>query len=130
MGRLHGLVPIAAAASLWLGGTALASSDSCREWQREHTTWKIETLRRHLGGAPQRSVDEAVFELLQREAYLTSCPSPAGQAREEMVGWRLLDRAPDEYASAVAESLLEQAGFDLSLAGLFEERPGARFVRR
>jgi hypothetical protein len=124
------LVILTAAAALWLAGEAMAQGDACREWRREHESWKIETLRRHLHGAPQRAVDEAVFELLQREAYLTACPTSAGQARVELVGWRLVDRAPEAYASAVAESLLEQAGFDLSLAGLFEGRPGARLVQR
>ena len=38
-------------------------------------------VKRYLGRAPQRELDEAVFELLQREAYLTSCDQSVRAAR-------------------------------------------------
>ena len=82
-------------------------------------------LRRYLRGAPEREVDAAVFELLQREAYLTSCEVSVEGGRDKLVGWRLVGRTPDEYGSAVAESVLERAGFDLSLRSLFEPAPSA-----
>jgi hypothetical protein len=72
-------------------------------------------MQRYLRGAPQRELDEAVFEILQREAYLTSCDTSARSARGAMVGWRLVGRRPDEFASAVLESVLERSGFDVSL---------------
>jgi hypothetical protein len=98
--------------------SARAAGDPCREWQDEHATWRSEVVRLYLRGASQRALDEAVFELVQREAYLTSCPASVPVARPVMVGWRLVDRSPDDYASAVVESVLEQAGFDLSLRSL------------
>ena len=95
--------------------------------------WRSEVVRLYLNGASQRALDEAVFELVQREAYLTSCPASVPAARPVMVGWRLVDRSPDDYASAVVESLLEQAGFDLSLRSLVgresQEVRRARAVR-
>ena len=107
---------------------ALAAGDPCREWQDEHAKWRAEVVRLYLNGASQRALDEAVFELVQREAYLTSCPTSVPAVRPVMVGWRLVDRSPDDYASAVVESVLEQAGFDLSLRSLVGG--GAREVRR
>jgi hypothetical protein len=120
-------------ASLLVAGAAGAASDSCREWRFEHREWKIETLRRYLHGAPQREVDAAVFELLQREAYLTSCEVSVEGGRDEWVGWRLVGRTPEDYGSAVVESILERAGFDLGLRSLFEARTpklAARAARR
>jgi hypothetical protein len=113
--------------------SARAAGDPCREWQDEHAMWRSEVVRLYLNGASQRALDEAVFELVQREAYLTSCPASVPAARPVMVGWRLVDRSPDDYASAVVESLLEQAGFDLSLRSLVgresQEVRRARAVR-
>ena len=115
----------ASLASLLVAGSAGAAGDSCREWRLEHRSWKIEALRRYLRGAPEREVDAAVFELLQREAYLTSCEISVEGGRDELVGWRLVGRTPEEYGSAVAESVLGRAGFDLSLRSLFEAAPSA-----
>ena len=126
-------------AAPFAGGGALAASDTCREWRGEHRAWKIEVVRRYLKGAPQRALDEALFEMMQREAYLTSCEVAVERARDEMVGWRLTDRVAEDYGSAVMEGVLEQGGFDLDLRRLFEpaalreatepERP-KRSVRR
>lgn len=113
------------AASLLLASSVAAAEDSCREWRLEHRSWKTEALRRYLHGAPEREVDAAVFELLQREAYLTSCEISVEGGRDELVGWRLVGRTPEEYGSAVAESVLERAGFDLSLRSLFEPASSA-----
>ena len=101
--------------SLLAGVSARADNDSCQEWRGEHRAWKTEGLRRVLHGAPQRELDEAIFELLQREAYLTSCDSPVESSRRSMVGWRLVGRVPDEYGSVVVEALLDNAGFDVGL---------------
>ena len=109
----------ALAAALLTGGTARAGSDSCREWRREHCTWKAESMRRYLLGAPQRELDAAIFEMLQREAYLTSCDISVQGSRGVLVGWRLVGRSPDEYGSAVLESVLERAGFDVGLREQF-----------
>ncbi len=71
--RIAGGACLAAlAAALLAGGAAQGGSDSCREWRREHCAWKAESMRRYLLGAPQRELDAAIFEMLQREAYLTS----------------------------------------------------------
>ena len=102
------------------GGAAGAVTETCREWQDEHEGWKARVLGLALADAPQRAIDEAVFELVQREAYLTSCPAPVEVQRAERIGWRLVGRAPDDYGSAVAESVLEQAGFPVDLRGLFD----------
>ena len=37
-----------------------------------------------------------------------------------MVGWRLGERPADEYASAVLESVMDQAGFEVDVRELFE----------
>ena len=116
-------------ASLIVGASARADGDSCREWRGEHRSWKTEGLRRYLRGAPQRELDEAMFELLQREAYLTSCDVSVRGGRDELVGWRLVERLPEEYGSAVVESVLERAGFELELRQLFEPSP-ARLASR
>jgi len=104
-------------------GVASASTDTCREWRDEHRRWKREALTRVLLGAPERDVDAAIFEVLQREAYLTSCEISLEGGRDELVGWRLVGRPPEEYGSVVAESLLERAGFDLDLKPLFVSEP-------
>jgi hypothetical protein len=102
-----------------LTAAAPASADSCREWGMEHQHWKSEAVRRWLDGSPERELDTAVFELLQREAYLTSCALPVRPARERFVGWRLVGRAPDEYGRAVMESLLEESGMTLDVRSWF-----------
>ncbi len=102
-----------------LAATTSAASDSCREWKLEHRDWKTLAVSRYLRGAPQRELDEAVFEMLQREAYLTSCEVSVEGGRNELVGWRLVGRLPEDYASAVVESVLERAGFDLALREMF-----------
>jgi hypothetical protein len=110
-----------AGAALALGvlvSAGAGADDPCREWRLEHRDWKSRALQRYLLGAPQRAVDEAVFELLQREAYLTSCDVPVQGARDALVGWRLVDRLPEDYGSAVVESVLEGAGFDVGLRDL------------
>jgi hypothetical protein len=103
-----------------LAGSAQAGSETCRDWLREHAEWKSKVLGRYLGDAPQRKIDEAVFELMQREAYLTSCPTKVRALRPHMVGWRLVDRDVDGYAAAVIESILEEGGLDLDLRARFE----------
>lgn len=103
------------AAVLFAANGATAETDSCREWEKEHCDWKAQAMQRYLRGATQRELDEAVFEILQREAYLTSCDTSARASRDAMVGWRLIGRNPDEFASAVLESVLERSGFDVSL---------------
>ena len=105
-------------------GTALPSparseSQTCREWRDEHRDWKVEAIRRYLTGATEREVDMALFELMQREAYLTSCETRVNFGRSELVGWRLVGRIPEQYGSAVLESVLGQAGFDVELTHLF-----------
>ncbi len=122
--RNRGFVRAAATAVLIaLAGTTLPAQtaradEACREWWKEHHRWKAEVVRRYLHGAPQRELDDAVFELLQREAWLTSCVASGARAREAMLGWRLVHLVPDEFASAVVDSLLDRAGFDLSLETL------------
>ena len=106
-------------AVLCVATSAGAMSETCREWQDEHAAWKARVLRLALVDAPRGTVDEALFELVQREAYLTSCPARVDAQRPEMIGWRLVDRSPDEYPSAVVESVLEQGGFDLDLRSRF-----------
>jgi hypothetical protein len=80
-------------------------------------------VRLYLGGAPQRELDTALFEMFQREAYLTSCDTSVQAGRGDMVGWRLVGRPPEDYGSAVLESVLERAGFDVGLRSLFEVEP-------
>jgi hypothetical protein len=116
----RGVGGAALAASLLAASVAGAGDESCREWRHEHRLWKTEALRRYLRGAPQLEVDAAVFELLQREAYLTSCETSVAVGHGELVGWRLVGRTPEDYGSAVVESVLERAGFDVELSGLFD----------
>lgn len=111
-----------------MAGAAPAAADPCREWFDEHHEWKAKVVQRYLSDASQRELDEAVFELVQREAYLTSCPAPVAVQRDHMVGWRLVDRDGDEFAAAVVASVLELGGFDLELRHLFDG--GARVASR
>ncbi len=124
-----------------LAATPGAASDSCREWKLEHRDWKTLAVSHYLRGAPQRELDEAVFEMLQREAYLTSCEISVEGGRNELVGWRLVGRLPEDYGSAVVESVLGRAGFDLALRAMFSaggapmasgplRKVGPRFPRR
>jgi len=113
--RVRAVSAVAGMALLITGGSAGAASDSCREWRYEHSDWQAEVMHRYLTGAPQREIDGALFEMLQREAYLTSCDVSAQGSRGVLVGWRLVGRNPDEYGSAVLESVLERAGFDVGL---------------
>lgn len=115
----RGIGGTALAAGWLLAGSAAADNESCREWRQDHLGWKTETVRRYLNGAPPREVDAAVFEVLQREAYLTSCEISVRNGRDELVGWRLVDRTAEEYGTVVVESVLERAGFDLSLESIF-----------
>lgn len=110
-------------AALFITGVAQAQTESCREWRGEHRIWKTETLRRSLRGAPQLEVDAAVFEVLQREAYLTSCETSIEGGLNALIGWRLVGRFSDEYGIAVIESVLERAGFTLDLRVLFIPEP-------
>jgi hypothetical protein len=119
----RGIGGTALAAGWLLAGSAAADNESCREWRQDHFAWKTESLRRYLNGAPQREVEAAVFELLQREAYLTSCEISVRNGRDDLVGWRLVDRTPEEYGSVVVESVLERAGFDLGLESIFSAPP-------
>ena len=118
----------AAACTLLLAGGAGAASETCREWTREHEHWKARVVGLALVAAPQREIDAAVFEMMQREAYLTSCPARVDAQRPHLVGWRLVDLSPDEYARAVLESVLEESGFDLDLRRRFA--PLLRTARR
>ncbi len=107
----------ALAAGLTAAGFAWPAdaSESCREWTREHARWKARAVRHYLTGSPQAELDAALFEVLQREAYLTSCEVPVRGGRAEWIGWRLVGRAPEGYGRAALESVLEQGGFELSL---------------
>ncbi|MDJ0847643.1 MAG: hypothetical protein QNK04_04575 [Myxococcota bacterium] len=120
---IRGIGGAVLAAGLLFSGSAGADPESCREWRMEHTRWKTRALKLYLRGAPQTELDSAVFEVLQREAYLTSCEVSVRHGRDDLVGWRLVGRLPDEYGSAVAESVLERAGFDLGLDEIFAARP-------
>jgi hypothetical protein len=112
----------AALAGSLLAGAAAAVPQSCLDWRGEHRAWKAALLRRYLVGAPQAALDEAVFEMLQREVYLTTCPVSVRGARAELIGWRLLGLSPDAYPRAVLDSLLEQAGLELDLRRRFRLR--------
>jgi len=113
--RLSILAPAAA-----LGAhAARAAEEPCREWRVEHRELTSEVLRAWLDGAPQRELDASLFELLQREAWLSSCELSPDASREELVGWRLVGRTPDLYGAAVLESVLERGGFDPALGHMF-----------
>ncbi len=98
-----------------------ADSDACRDWRVEHRDWKIEALQAFLRGRPRAAQDETLFEVLQREAYLTSCDPDLRATRSEMVGWRLVGRSLDEYPAVLAESVLAASGFDLELRRVRQE---------
>jgi hypothetical protein len=103
-----------------LAAAVPASADSsCREWESEHRHWKGEVVRRYLDGSSREALDTAVFETLQREAYLTSCNLPVSRAREAFVGWRLVGLVPDDYGRAVVQSLLAEAGLELEVRSWF-----------
>jgi hypothetical protein len=104
-----------------VAGAGAADADSCREWRREHALLRADAVRVYLRGESERAVDAVLFELLQREAYLTSCDDAPALTRAERVGWRLVDRAPDDFGAAVLESVLAQAGFPLDLRLHFSE---------
>ena len=110
---------VAAICGVLGASSAQAASETCREWTREHEQWKARVVGLALVGAPQREIDTAVFELVQREAYLTSCPARVDAQRPQMIGWRLVGLAPDEFSRAVIESVLEEGGFDLDLRRRF-----------
>ena len=116
------LCAVAAAMAL-TSGAVYADDDSCKEWRKEHCRWKIEAMRRYLHGAPQRELDEAIFEALQRETYLTSCDVTVQVARTDLLGWRLVDRLPDDFGRAVVESVLESGGFEPELRERFVDPP-------
>lgn len=120
IGRLATRAGLALFGAGMLASASPASADSCREWSQEHWALKADVVRLYLGGASQEVLDAAVFELLQREAYMTSCDERAQVERVHQVGWRMLDRSPDEYAAAVIEGVLADGGLDLSLSGIFD----------
>jgi hypothetical protein len=91
---------------------------SCNEWRAEHRELKARAAGLYLAGAPQARLDAALFDLLQREAYLTACQTSLQRDRPEMVGWRVVGRPTEQFAGAVLESILEQAGFDVALESL------------
>jgi hypothetical protein len=103
---------------------ARAAEEPCREWRVDHRELTAEVVRAWLAGAPQPELDAALFELLQREAWLSSCDLPAEASREELVGWRLIGRTPDDYGAAVLESVLERGGFDPELRHIFRRTGG------
>lgn len=105
-----------------------AATETCREWTREHASWKARVVGLALSRASQREIDGALFELVQREAYLTSCPARVDAQRPHQVGWRLVGLSADEYAGAVIESVLEEGGFDLDMRRRFA--PVLRTARR
>jgi hypothetical protein len=118
-GRRAAAAWVLVGAGLTAAAPASADGASCREWSAEHQAWKAETVRRYLEAAPREVLDTAVFELLQREAFLTSCDLPVSRAREAFVGWRLVGLAPDEYGRAVVQSLLAESGLTLDVRSWF-----------
>jgi len=115
---LAGRRPLLLITALLLAAPAAKAGDSCRVWRGEHRAFKARVAGLYLAGATQSALDGAMFELLQREAYLTSCSISVENARDELVGWRLAGRARDRFASAVIESMLARSGFDLALVRL------------
>jgi hypothetical protein len=122
--RILRLLPALGLAASLGAHAARAADDPCREWSAEHWSLTADVLRAWLDGAPQSELDESIFELLQREAWLTSCELDDDAARSQLVGWRLVGRAPDEYGAAVVESVLERAGFAPDLGHMFRRRAG------
>ncbi len=121
--RVSLLLTLALAASLLVANAGYASQ-TCREWWRDHETWKARVVALYLSSASQRELDGAMFEVVQLEAYLTACESTSPAERSRLVSHRTLGRPVDDYGAAVVESLLEESGFDLSLAAFV--RPGER----
>jgi hypothetical protein len=118
-GRRAAAAWVLVGAGLTAAAPASADSASCREWSAEHREWKAEAVRRYLEGAPRQAMDTAVFELLQREAFLTSCDLPVSRARDAFVGWRLVGLGPEEYGRAVVQSLLAESGLTLDVRSWF-----------
>jgi hypothetical protein len=119
---MRGLAALGLVATLFGSDGALARGDSCHQWADEHRDWTVRVVRLYLTGGGRHELDTALFELLQREAYLTSCDTSLARARGTFVGWRLTDRTPDEYAAyaaEVVETLLVRAGFPTRLRELF-----------
>ncbi len=114
--RVWGLFILAVALSFAVPATA----DSCRDWTREHQAMKAKAIRLYLQGAPSGELDALLFDLLQHEAYLTSCNIPARVARCQMIGWRLADRPTADFARAPLESVLEDAGFPVDMRDWFD----------
>ncbi len=116
---IRGLAALGLVAALLGGDGALAQGDTCHQWRDEHRDWTVRVVRLYLTGGGRHELDTALFELLQREAYLTSCDTSLARARESFVGWRLVGRTPDEYAAEVVETLLLRAGFPDRLSEFF-----------
>ena len=68
-----------------------------------------------------RPLDEAMYEVLQREVFLSACMVSTAKRRAEHIGWRLVGRLPSEYAQVVIESMLEEAGFAPNLGDLVHD---------
>ncbi len=98
-------------AVLLLASEGALAQDTCRQWREEHHDLSVTVVRLYLTGGGRHALDEALFELLQREAYLTSCATSLVRARDRLVGWRLVGRSADEYAAAVVDTVLVRAGF-------------------
>jgi hypothetical protein len=113
------LAALGLVAALLAGDGALAQGDTCHQWRDEHRDWTVRVVRLYLTGGGRQELDTALFELLQREAYLTSCDTSLAVARESFVGWRLVGRTPDEYAAEVVDTWLLRAGFPVHLRELF-----------
>lgn len=117
---LRGLAALGLVAVLLGSDGALAQGDACHQWREEHRDWTVRVVRLYLTGGGPQELDTALFELLQREAYLTSCDTSLARARGSFVGWRLIGHTPDEYAGEVVDTLLIRAGFPTGLREFFE----------
>ena len=117
--RIRGLAALGLVAALLGGDGALAQGDTCHQWRDEHRDWTVRAVRLYLTGGGRHELDTALFELLQREAYLTSCDTSLARARGNLVGWRLVGRTSDEFGAEVVETLLLRAGFPARLRELF-----------
>jgi hypothetical protein len=113
------LAALGLVAALLGGDGALAQGDTCHQWRDEHRDWTVRVVRLYLTGGGRHELDTALFELLQREAYLTSCDTSLARARGSFVGWRLVGHTPDEYAAEVVDTLLLRAGFPVRLRDFF-----------
>ena len=117
---IRGLAALGLVVALLGGDGALAQGDTCHQWRDEHRDWTVRVVRLYLTGGGRQELDTALFELLQREAYLTSCDTSLARARGSFVGWRLVGRTPDEYAAEVVDTLLLRAGFPIQLREFFD----------